>query len=61
MGVGPDAGLFGDGGMTERKRNALATRFGRRGRPKWETTPPDHADEHPDAAWQRERERRRLR
>jgi hypothetical protein len=42
----------------ERKRHALS-RF-KRGRPEWETTPPDHADEHPDLAWQRERERRGL-
>jgi uncharacterized protein (DUF58 family) len=43
----------------ERKRDALKRRF-KRGRPEWETTPPDHADEHPDTAWQRERERRGL-
>ena len=43
----------------ERKRNALTSRF-KRGRPEWETTPPDHADEHPDAAWERERKRRGL-
>ena len=43
----------------ERKRHALTRRF-KRGRPEWETTPPDHADEHPDLAWQRERERRGL-
>ena len=43
----------------ERKRDALTRRF-KRGRPDWETTPPDHADEHPDDAWQRERERRGL-
>ena len=44
----------------ERKREALTRRF-KRGRPEWETTPPDHADEHPDTAWERERERRGLR
>jgi hypothetical protein len=44
----------------ERKRNALTRRF-KRGRPEWETTPPDHADEHPHVVWQRERERRGLR
>ena len=44
----------------ERKRNALTSRF-KRGRPEWDTTPPDHADEHPDTVWQRERERRGLR
>jgi hypothetical protein len=43
----------------ERKRHALTRRL-KRGRPEWETTPPDHADEHPDLAWQRERERRGL-
>src|SRR3954452_15758629 len=43
----------------ERKRHALTRRL-RRGRPEWETTPPDHADEHPDTAWQRERQRRGL-
>ena len=45
---------------SERKREALTARF-KRGRPEWETTPPDHADEHPDTVWQRERERRGLR
>jgi hypothetical protein len=45
---------------SERKREALAARL-KRGRPEWETTPPDHADEHPDTVWQRERERRGLR
>jgi hypothetical protein len=44
----------------ERKRDALTRRF-KRGRPEWETTPPDHADEHPDTVWQRERARRGLR
>jgi hypothetical protein len=43
----------------ERKRNAMTSRF-KRGRPEWETTPPDHADEHPDMAWDRERRRRGL-
>jgi hypothetical protein len=43
----------------ERKRNALTARF-KRGRPEWETTPPDHADEHPDQVWERERRRRGL-
>ena len=43
----------------ERKRNALTSRF-KRGRPEWEKTPPDHADEHPDTAWERERKRRGL-
>jgi hypothetical protein len=45
---------------SERKREALTARL-KRGRPEWETTPPDHADEHPDVVWQRERERRGLR
>ena len=44
---------------SERKRDALARRL-KRGRPEWETTPPDHADEAPDAAWARERKRRGL-
>jgi hypothetical protein len=44
----------------ERKRNALISRF-KRGRPEWESTPPDHADEHPDTVWERERARRGLR
>jgi hypothetical protein len=43
----------------ERKRNALTARF-KRGRPEWEKTPPDHADEHPDTAWERGRKRRGL-
>ena len=43
----------------ERKRNALTSRF-KRGRPEWAKTPPDHADEHPDTAWDRERRRRGL-
>jgi hypothetical protein len=44
---------------SERKREALTGRL-KRGRPEWETTPPDHADELPDAAWARERKRRGL-
>ena len=43
----------------ERKRDALSRRF-KRGRPEWETTPPDHADELPDIVWARERKRRGL-
>jgi hypothetical protein len=43
----------------ERKRNALTSRF-KRGRPEWAKTPPDHADETADAAWERERRRRGL-
>ena len=44
---------------SERKRDTLTRRL-KRGRPEWETTPPDHADEHPDAVWARERKRRGL-
>jgi hypothetical protein len=44
---------------SERKRDALTRRL-KRGRPEWETTPPDHADEAPDVAWERERKRRGL-
>jgi hypothetical protein len=44
---------------SERKREALTHRF-KRGRPEWETTPPDHADEPADAVWERERRRRGL-
>jgi hypothetical protein len=43
----------------ERKRNALTRRF-KRGRPEWEVTAPDHADEAPDVIWERERKRRGL-
>jgi hypothetical protein len=43
----------------ERKRNALTARF-KRGRPEWAKTPPDHADETPETAWERERRRRGL-
>jgi hypothetical protein len=43
----------------ERKREALSRRF-KRGRPEWETTPPDHADEPLDTVWERERKRRGL-
>jgi hypothetical protein len=60
LGVGPDAGLLGDPSFTERKREALARRYNH-GRPEWDTTPPDHADEHPDTVWERERRRRGLR
>ena len=44
---------------SERKRDALSRRL-KRGRPEWETTPPDHADEAPDEVWKRERKRRGL-
>jgi hypothetical protein len=43
----------------ERKRDALSRRL-KRGRPEWDTTPPDHADELPDEVWKRERKRRGL-
>jgi hypothetical protein len=45
--------------QNERKREALARRV-KRGRPEWERTPPDHADQDPDVAWERERKRRGL-
>jgi len=44
---------------SERKRDALSRRL-KRGRPEWESTAPDHADEPLDAAWERERKRRGL-
>ena len=44
---------------SERKREALSRRL-KRGRPEWDTTAPDHADEPLDAAWERERKRRGL-
>ena len=46
--------------IAQPKRDALR-RFARRGRPDWETTAPDHADEPPDLIWERERRRRGLR
>jgi hypothetical protein len=58
-GFGEPAGWFDMGVTVERKRESVSRRL-RCGRPDWETTPPDHADEPPDAIWQRERERRRL-
>jgi hypothetical protein len=57
-GMGANAGWFDAGISSTRKREALA-RF-KRGRPKWETTPPDHADEAADVVWERERKRRGL-
>jgi hypothetical protein len=54
------AGWFDINVAAERKREAIGRKL-RRGRPEWERTPPDHADEHPDTIWQRERERRGLR
>jgi hypothetical protein len=59
-GIGAPISWFDVDVANERKRDALSRRF-KRGRPEWETTPPDHADEHPDVVWQRERERRGLR
>jgi hypothetical protein len=53
-------GTFDPKVFNERKRDALSRRL-KRGRPEWETTAPDHADEPADAIWQRERERRGLR
>jgi hypothetical protein len=58
-GIGAPVSWFDVDVANDRKRDALARRF-KRGRPEWETTPPDHADEHPDEAWKRERERRGL-
>jgi hypothetical protein len=51
---------FDIGEANERKREALTRRF-ERGRPEWESTAPDHADESQDAIFERERERRGLR
>ena len=59
-GIGPSVGWFDVDVASERKREALTARF-KRGRPEWETTPPDHPDEHPYTVWKRERERRGLR
>jgi hypothetical protein len=58
-GIGAPVSWFDVDVTNERKREALSARF-QRGRPEWETTPPDHADEHPDTAWERERKRRGL-
>ena len=58
-GIGAPVSWFDVDVANERKRDALSRRF-KRGRPDWETTAPDHADEHPDEAWRRERERRGL-
>jgi hypothetical protein len=43
----------------DRKREALSRRL-KLGRRRWEQTAPDHADEPPDAIWERERARRGL-
>jgi hypothetical protein len=58
-GFGASLSWFDMDVANERKREALSARF-TRGRPEWETTPPDHADEHPDRVWERERKRRGL-
>jgi len=54
-----NAGWFDIGAASDRKREALGRRL-RLGRPRWEETAPDHADEPPDAIWERERKRRGL-
>jgi hypothetical protein len=58
-GFGASVSWFDVDVASERKREALTDRL-KRGRPEWETTPPDHADELPDAVWERERKRRGL-
>jgi hypothetical protein len=58
-GFGASVSWFDVDVASERKREALSDRL-KRGRPEWETTPPDHADELPDAVWERERRRRGL-
>ena len=58
-GIGAPISWFDVDVTNERKRDALSRRL-KLGRPEWETTPPDHADEPIDVAWQRERKRRGL-
>ena len=62
-GMGTTMNVIGDDltaeQMTQPRRDALR-RFARRGRPEWETTAPDHADEPPELIWERERRRRGL-
>jgi hypothetical protein len=58
--IGAPLSWFDIGVTSERKREALTRRF-KRGRPEWETTAPDHADESQDAIFERERKRRGLR
>jgi hypothetical protein len=53
------AGWFDVGIANDRKREALSRRL-KRGRPRWERTAPDHADEPADEIWERERTRRGL-
>jgi hypothetical protein len=58
--IGAPLSWFDIGVTSERKREALTRRF-KRGRPEWERTAPDYADESQDAIFARERERRGLR
>ena len=58
-GIGAPVSWFDVDVANERKRDALSRRL-KRGRPEWDTTAPDHADEPLDAAWERERKRRGL-
>ena len=57
----PDFGMRGErlNTLSEHKRQLLRRSFPG-GRPRWETTPPDHADESQDQIWARERARRGL-
>ena len=57
--IGAPISWFDIGVSSERKREALTRRF-KRGRPEWETTAPDYADEPQDAIFERERKRRGL-
>ena len=57
--IGAPISWFDIGVSSERKREALTRRF-KRGRPEWEKTAPDHADEPQDAIFERERKRRGL-
>jgi hypothetical protein len=57
--IGAPISWFDIGESSERKRDALTRRF-KRGRPEWEKTAPDHADESQDAIFERERQRRGL-
>jgi hypothetical protein len=58
-GFGANAGWFDIGTAADRKREVLTSRF-KRGRPEWERTAPDFADEPQDAIFERERTRRGL-
>ena len=58
-GFGASVSWFDVDVASDRKREALTRRF-KRGRPEWDTTPPDHADEPADSVWERERRRRGL-